>query len=108
MRLTRWNGEYWYEDRRPIWRHIVEWFVWVGGSRKYGLTPISLFGHRVTFFGWGWNARINGGYLVRVTRGVDKGMYWSPDGTPTHATVWFSKPSGSSAYGLREIKKVRS
>ena len=86
MRLTRWNGERWYVDNRSIWRHIFEWFVWVGGHP----TPVSLFGHRVTFFGWGVQVQIGGGYLVRVTRGGWRGMYWSPDGTPTHATVWFS------------------
>jgi hypothetical protein len=49
------------------------------------LTPVSLLGHRITFYGWGWQVRLRGGYLVKSKGAV----YFSHNGTSDDATVWF-------------------
>lgn len=98
MRLERWNGERWYVDDRAIWRRVLTWFVWFGGLsasrrlRRGILTPTSLFGHRITFFAWGTQVRTRNGYWVwtRYAR-QERRIYWSPDGTPSGATIWVTK-----------------
>jgi hypothetical protein len=105
MSAHRFNGECWYEDE-GLPRRALKWVAWFGGweahspKREWSLrrrslrerlkpgmiTPVSLFGHRITFFGWGWQLRLRGGYLVRGSEGR---VYFSPDGTPHSATIWF-------------------
>jgi|SRR6188472_2220516 len=100
----RWNGEYWYEDD-GILRRTLDWFAWFGGWQAHSpqrpwslgrrslrerlrpsfLTPVSFFGHRVTFYGWGWEVTLWGSKLVKSK----SALYLSPDGTPSSATVWF-------------------
>ncbi len=97
MRTLKFNGEYWYEDYTPIWSRIATWVVWVGGSRRHP-TPVSLLGHRVTFYEWGANVRLPGGDLLVVSWcGVDPRHWWrtkpvsvyiSRDGTPASAHTW--------------------
>lgn len=103
----RWNGEYWYEDE-GLARRAVKWVAWFGGWEAHSpkrpwvgmagrtwtlrerlgmLTPVSLFGHRITFYGWGWQVRLRGGSLVFSKQ--EGSVYFSPDGTPSSATIWF-------------------
>lgn len=106
MKLYRNNGERWYCDERGIIRRIARWLVWCGGWEAHRrstfvslrqrlapdmLAPTSFFGHRITFYGWGWQARAKGGYWVcsRVPRSEPKRIYWSPNGTPSEATIWW-------------------
>lgn len=110
MRTYHHNGEHWYRRDWSLWHHIRHWLVWVGGwekangegwelTRSYlgkrrlaDPTPISLFGHRFTHYGWGWNLRVAGGYLVCVRDGGPGRpgrMYVSANGTPDRATTWF-------------------
>ena len=56
------------------------------GTRA-GPTPISLFGHRITFYGWGWQVNFwRHPYQYFVWSGYRKGqparIYISHDGTP--------------------------
>jgi hypothetical protein len=100
MRLHRWNGEFWYADDRSTAKRMATWVLWPGGwgtfktwpMRKrlhpHYWTPVSLLGHRVTFFGWGIQARMCGGCWVMAWDGEGRRLYWSPDGTPSSATVW--------------------
>lgn len=97
MRTMKWNGECWYIDDRSLWKRVRQWLIWIGGWEKangqgwaftidYGNktalvapTPISLFGHAITFFSWGWQVRFwKRCYLVCS----DSGIYVSSDGTP--------------------------
>lgn len=66
-------------------RSITKWVVWVGGV-KSSRTPVSFFGHRLTFYGWGGNLRLWGRWLVWAREGSWKGakwdrVYWSSDAT---------------------------
>jgi hypothetical protein len=108
-RLTayRWNGEYWYRDEGQL-RRAVKWVAWFGGWEAHSpkrpwtgvggkhwtfrerfkmLTPVSLLGHRISIYGWGWSARNRRGSLVWTKR--DRSLYFSHDGTPDGATIWF-------------------
>lgn len=117
MRLVRWNGEKWWVDDRPVWRRILRWVAWFGGWEAHSpklngaskrplrkrlrmLTPVSLFGHRITFYGWGWQVRRRGGWWVKSRNGV----YWSPNGTPSEATIWFR--GGERFYSLASSHKT--
>ena len=53
------------------------------GTRA-GPTPISLFGHRLTFYGWGWQVRLFRSYFVwsGYRKGQPARIYISRDGTP--------------------------
>jgi hypothetical protein len=106
MKTYHWNGERWYLRDWSIFHRIRDWFVWVGGwetangkgwrlfipcgNRRIMMspTPVSLFGHRITFYGWGWNIRTRTGWLV-YTRRPERSLYHSTDGTPRGATVWY-------------------
>ena len=44
--------------------------------------PILWFGPFFTNYGWGWNFRWFGGWVVWVRR--ERKLYWSPDATPNH------------------------
>ncbi len=103
-KALRWNGEYWYEDEGML-RRALHWLAWFGGWQAHSprrpwslghrslrerlrpslLTPVTFFGHRVTFYGWGWELRLWGSKLVKSK----STLYLSPDGTPSNATVWF-------------------
>lgn len=95
MRTYHWNGEYWYRNDASLLRRALTWLVWLGGWGVFGgwrvfSTPIALFGHRLTFYGWGEQLRIGGGYLVFSRCGGARKLYWSTDGTPSGAVVWFA------------------
>lgn len=86
------NGEQWYRKDRSILNRILRWVIWFGGWEAHrrlhpGLLPrISLFGHRITFFGLGWwDVETPWGIL---TYSPVYGIYVSPDGTPDNARVW--------------------
>jgi len=124
MSSYRWNGEYWYEDE-GLPRRALKWVAWFGGWQAHSpkrawslrrrtlgerlapgmLTPVSLFGHRITFFGWGWQVRLRGGYLVR---GQEGGLYFSPDGTPSSATIWFKGAPAHVLAAAQESAKERA
>lgn len=121
MRTLKHNGEKWYIDSRSPFKRARQWLAWFGGWEKangagwqfripttrmvggklqrqwipMGPTPVALFGHRVTFYGWGINVRVGdrrGGILCwhwqpgQFGRGY---CYTSRDGTPHRATRWF-------------------
>ena len=119
MRTLRHNGEHWYEDHRPFWMRILQWIVTFGGWQRYSPKqgtyrlwrfrwdhaphrlrdpfPLSLFGHRVTFYSFGvsirlrrtrfnWSYRRKPGYMHGP---LGKGYaYLSRDGTPHNADHW--------------------
>lgn len=97
MITLKWNGEYWYEDRTPLLSRIATWLIWIGGTQT-SPTPISVFGHRVTFYGWGANVRFPSGDLLVISWcGLDPKRWWrskpasvyvSPNGTPDRAHTW--------------------
>jgi hypothetical protein len=123
VRLVRWNGERWWTDDRPVWKRVLGWLVWIGGwhAHRQGnwtlrerlsgemLAPVSLLGHRVTYFSWGIQCRMKGGYWVAVWR-LGKRIYWSPDGTPSNATVWLygSPPELVQAGAEDPVQPTRS
>lgn len=111
MRTLKFNGEFWYEDRTPLLERIATWIIWIGGWRVFRerpvfgrrklsyLTPISLLGHRVTFFDWGAQVRVpSGDHLVVVWRSghIDTPyVYVSADGTPSRAHTWLYGAPGA-------------
>jgi hypothetical protein len=104
------------------WKTLRQWVIWVGGWEHPELsqwdrgvpaweltrvdhkgrrclvdpTPVSLFGYRITFFGWGVQARIRwGGRRLYLTLSrtyrhgpIDK-LYLSPNGTLQHPQARF-------------------
>lgn len=106
---------------------LRRWFIWIGGwerpelsqwdrgvkawdifgkdcvtgkTKVNGPTPLSLFGHRITFQCWGIRMKWGRGHLTwssdyayfKPTK-----LYWSPDGTPGHPNAkffWRKKRSG--------------
>jgi hypothetical protein len=84
------NGERWYTDTRSIARRIREWFLW----NPMGLAgPISILGHRATYHGWGFQIKLDHGWILTVSwphgHQPDWRAYISPNGTPGQATTWF-------------------
>lgn len=85
-------------DPRTTLSRIRRWFVWVGGWEPASLlqwdrdykawmfdrdpTPVSVFGHRITFQSKWVEIKIGGGWLV--LHHADRNVYWSPNGTPQH------------------------
>ena len=70
----------WEEANCGGWRFRMDSGRWISP------TPVSVF--RVfTHYGWGWQVRLPGTILVRSRDGV----YFSPNGTPRGATLWFTK-----------------
>lgn len=75
---------------------IRQWVIWIGGWEIPDLmqwdmgkpawqigrdpTPVSLLGHRATFYGWGWQVKVASGWLVYAK---PYGLFWSPNGTPS-------------------------
>jgi hypothetical protein len=120
MKLHRWNGERWWVDDKGLLKRIALWVLWPGGWQTFTTwplrervkphywTPFSLFGHRLTFFGWGVQWRVKGGYCVlsglnhpeRPAR-----IYWSPDGTPDRATVWFWRAPKTVQHAAAEAQR---
>ncbi len=82
------------------WKRLRQWVIWIGGWEKANGEgwqfrtsdrsifmppwPISLLGHRFTFFGWGWQLRLSHPrrYLVHSK----SGLYISTDGTPPRSS----------------------
>lgn len=88
----KWNGEYWYRERQSIPRRIAKWFVWIGGSWN-DPAPVSILGHRATYYSWGFQVRLGrNAILVVAWRPKDEGLriYISADGTPKGAYVWYA------------------
>ncbi len=102
MKTWKNNGEYWYCDRRSLWLRIRQWFIWVGGwegSNGKGWTfwsrspdPVSILGHRATYYGWGIQVRLKHGYFVLTWRKGNRKAYISADGTPSGAHHWLWNP----------------
>lgn len=116
MLTYHWNGECWYLRRWSALHHLRNWLIWIGGweepngegwsllfdgwrdtwtrARQWkSPTPVSVFGHRVTWFGWGLNVKLpGGGWLVVVWRtgGAPWRVYLSHNGTPSEAWCWIS------------------
>lgn len=111
MKTYRNNGEYWYADRRSPFQRARMWLIWFGGWEKangtgWALrrrrfpgarttvadpTPVSILGHRLTFFGTWLQVRLPHTYLVLRYRGGYSGgpyAYLSNDGTPSRAHHW--------------------
>lgn len=87
METYHWNGEYWYEKTDGVLRRVLRWFIWIGGGSIREPTPVSVLGHRMTFYsGRRWDFRTRRGYLCRDRDGR---IFWSPDGTTTRATDWY-------------------
>ncbi len=103
MNVYRFNGSVWWLDKRPLLKRLRQWVLWLGGyERSDGTwdrsggdpTPVSVLGHRATYYGWGFQVRTAYGWLVVVWRvngkpwsGIER-AYVSPCGTPQHATIW--------------------
>lgn len=100
MRTWRHNGERWHESTEPTWRRVLRWLVWLGGwestrqlplrLRLKNVTPVSLLGHRVTWYGWGGQIRTPEGWLVWERRSGQ--VFVSKDGTPSGAHLWLRNP----------------
>jgi hypothetical protein len=95
MITYHWNTEYWYRLDASLLRRASRWLIWIGGWELANFggwrirgapSPVSILGHRVTWFSWGFQVRLRGGYLVWSRR--EGTLYFSPSGTPDGATVW--------------------
>jgi hypothetical protein len=87
------------------WRRFRHaWLLWVGGWEEPNCGGWKLrdeYGWRspaptmilraFTYYGWGCQVKVLGTILVWSWRG-DRGIYASPDGTPSKATWWLRKP----------------
>lgn len=123
MKTIGFNGEYWYENNTSLLKRVATWFVWLGGwkiwleSRQRGhgkfenMAPISLLGHRATYYGWGFNVRVKGGWFVVVFKRDENGKpsgieraYISRDGTPSEAHVWIH----GAPFEIRRAAATRS
>ena len=96
MKTVHFNGEYWYENNLSLLERVKKWFLWQP-NRKEGIleTPISLFGHRITFQPFGVDVSLPTRYLC-IHRDMPAGKVWrvylSPNGTPWAATAWLYNP----------------
>lgn len=111
------NGEYWYEQDRTIVQRIVRWLIWIGGWGAHSsqrmrrrltwdhLAPISAFGHRVTFYGWGYQVKTPWGILVWSKRSGQ--IYISNDGTPNTAHIWIKGPPAEVKLSADNWKRER-
>src|SRR6266699_203698 len=92
----KWNGEQWYIDERSLWKRCRQWVIWIGGWEKANGTgwrlhceydtsilmspaPVSVLGHRLTWFGWGWQLKLKRRYYLVWSK---SGLFVSHDGTP--------------------------
>lgn len=100
MKTWHYNGEYWYEKNKTLLARIKEWVWWQPFKRD---TPISLFGHRITFQHFGvqietpWRER----FCLNRERTREGKWRWyaylSVDCTPSGATTWLFNPPGEVA-----------
>lgn len=109
MRTYQNQGEGWYVDNSSLFRRVRRWIVWIGGwerassgwrlvivfrgrRRLVSPAPVSLAGHRFTWFGWGWQVRCGRDWLVWCypAREQPRRVYLSPNGTPSRAWKWFA------------------
>lgn len=107
MKTLHHNGEYWYENSQSLVKRARRWLIWIGGwekangagwdlstpSRRHFMPPfpVSVLGHRTTFFGNWMQIRLPHTYLtIRFKRGYSGGpyAYLSNDGTPGGAHCW--------------------
>lgn len=121
MKTYRHTGEAWFADTRSIVTRVCRWVIWIGGLETvdhpgwtFGrarlswrafhdlpihrrlldcLTPISLFGNRVTLHWFGLDVRVRGAYLCIHWRDTKYAptrlrIYRSPDATPHAAYLW--------------------
>jgi hypothetical protein len=104
MRTLHWNGERWYVNQQSAWKRVRRWFVWVGGWERangegwqfrtpylgrhlwHSPTPVSVFGHRATFYGHWLQVRVSSGWLVVNFR--ERYAFISANGTPNQAHCW--------------------
>lgn len=125
MKVYKFNGEYWYESSDSALLRVLKWAVWLGGYsvvaklvREDGwrsiprhwrnLTPVSVLGHRATFYGrrrW-MEIRTRCGFLVIRFRNENQVpcAFLSPDGTPQNAHTWF----GNAPRDVREMARTKS
>lgn len=118
MRTIKFNGEFWYEDCTPLLARLATWLIWVGGGSLRSPAPVSLLGHRVTFFGWGAQLRLPGGDLLTVSwPGVDPKLAWrskpaaiyvSRDGTPQNAHIWLVGEPHEVREAVRKVGRRRA
>ncbi len=110
MKTWHWNGEFWYLRDWSLAKRLRVWLIWFGGWERANSTgwsfrwdfngklksptPLSLFGHRFTHYGWGWNLRLGGRWLVwcHARHGQRAQAYLSDNGTPNRATAWLLNP----------------
>jgi hypothetical protein len=107
MKMYRWNGERWWLDDRGFLSRVRRWFFWSGGWESHGpkmdrpertwtwtlrqrlaprmLAPVSLLGHRFTYYSWGMQWRTRHGIWVWT---FGRRLYRSYNGTPSEADVW--------------------
>ena len=128
MKTLRWNGERWYVDSRSLWKRVRQWVIWIGGWERangagwqfsikhpyrrvgriwMGPTPVSLLGHRVTFFSHWFDFRIRSGVVVVNFR--ERHAYVSRDGTPNRAHHWlWGVPVGNQEIDPDAVAKYRA
>jgi hypothetical protein len=128
MRTFHHNGEYWYEQTRGPLARLARWVAWFGGvetwisGRRRGrdeplfmpkisdlwrehLTPIALFGHRVTiqWFGVSFASPWGRVCIHRETRDGELRGYISRNGTPSSAHVWLFNPPAAVVRSARGV-----
>jgi hypothetical protein len=117
MKTIRFNGEFWYEDTRSLAKRVAEWIVWVGGwstFRKFSLgfrlrhlTPVSIVGHRTTFYGHWFDVKTPEGVLVVNLR--ERYAFISRDGTPGRAHLWlYGAPREIREAAERRVARVEA
>jgi hypothetical protein len=100
---------------------MLKWFVWAGGyipftryrktkwqlPRFKDFAPLSLLGHRMTFYSWGWQLEIPQGYMVHTynRRDESSSIYISKDATPDNAHAWLLNPPKSIIVKIEERER---
>jgi hypothetical protein len=68
------------------------------------ITPLSLFGHRLTFFGWGAQVKLRDRSILVFAKNANDTewrVYRSWDGTPSGAFVWYH---GATPYEMGRVE----
>lgn len=92
MKTHHFNGEYWYEKSGGVLERVKKWFWWQPYKND---TPLSLFGHRITFQYFGVDVSLGTTYFCLIYRERPDDpkkllrIYLSPDSTPQSATDWY-------------------
>jgi hypothetical protein len=121
MKTVHFNGEYWYEKDLTAWQRLKKW---VANKPPSSWTPLSFFGGRVTFFGFGvdvsWGAdgwlcvHLKGTHpdsikdvIGRLQRDGMKAfcVFVSRNGTPWAAELWLHNPPEEVAIMARNREK---